>query len=90
MNNNSVTIDQGQNCTRVKLTCEHQNGLMYLVPADKSWVCSQENIAAHAIAGFMGDLVDLKDPVIMEIMQRWGLYFRRLPIDSDTNSNKPS
>ena len=90
MNKNSLTIDQGQDCTRIKLTCEQQNALMYLVPADKSWVCSPENITAHAIAGFMGDLVDLKNPVVMEIMQQWGLYFRRLPIDQDTNSNETS
>ena len=90
MNNNSVSIDQGQDCTRVKLTCEHQNGVLYLVPADKSWVCSQENMTAHSIAGFMGELVDLKDSVVMEIMQRWGLYFRRLPIDRDSHSDETS
>ena len=81
MAEHGVDIRPGQGMTRVHLSCAHQRGLLYVVPAEKSWVCSQENLPAHALAGFLGELVDLGDLTVKELMNRWGIYFRRLPLD---------
>lgn len=71
----------GEGMTRVKMSCTHQRGLLYVVPAEKSWVCSQEYMPAHALAGFLNDLMDLKDSRVKELMQNWGIYYRQLPLD---------
>ena len=68
---------------RVELECEHQNGLLYVVPAESSWVCSEELMHAHAMAGFFRELADLEDERVYELMQRWGLYYRPRPLASD-------
>ena len=65
---------------RVELQCEHQNGLLYVVPGEGSWVCSEDLLHVHAMAGFFGELVELNDPRVKEAMQRWGLYFRQRPL----------
>ena len=61
---------------RVELECEHQNGLLYVVPSEASWVCSDELLHVHALAGFFGQLVELDDPEVKKAMRRWGLYYR--------------
>ena len=71
----------GQGMTRVQVSCIHQNGMLYVVPAEKSWVCSEEHMPAHALAGFLTELMELEDPRVKEAMQRWGIYFRQLPLD---------
>jgi hypothetical protein len=57
--------------------------MLYVVPAEASWVCQPENIHAHALAGFLRELVELDDPRVRELMQRWGLYYRARPIESE-------
>ena len=81
MVDHGVYVKPGEGMTRVQITCIHQSGILYVVPAEKSWVCSQERMPAHAIAGFMGELTALKDPRVAELMQRWGIYFRELPLE---------
>ncbi len=76
-----LTVKHGEGATRVRISCMHQSGLLYMVPAERSWVCSQEYMPAHALAGFLRELTDLKDPHVKELMQRWGIYFRQLPLD---------
>ena len=71
----------GKGNTRVLLGCTHQRGLVYLVPAEKSWVCSEEMLPGHALAGFLGELTALGDAQVEEMMQRWGIYFRQMPLD---------
>ena len=83
MTDYGLSIRPGQGITRVQISCMHHRGLLYVVPAEKSWVCSQEYMPAHALAGFLKDLVDLQDPRIKEAMQRWGIYFRQLPLDEE-------
>ncbi len=78
-----LIIKHGQGMTRVEISCMHQSGLLYMVPAEKSWVCSQEYMPAHALAGFLGDLMDLKDSRVKKLMQRWGIYFRQLPLEEE-------
>lgn len=78
-----VTIKEGTGDTRVDIQCNHQSGMLYVVPAEASWVCQPENIHAHALAGFLRELVDLDDARVRELMQRWGLYYRARPIESE-------
>ncbi len=75
-----MTVTPGEGMTRIQVTCEHQSGLIYVVPAERSWVCSAENIPAHAQAGFFRELVALKHPGVQDLMQQWGLYYRQLPL----------
>lgn len=87
-----LTIKPGDDMTRIQVTCPHQSGLLYVVPAERSWVCSREQIPSHALAGFFRELVALKDPRVQELMQSWGVYYRQLPLEgehSETSSEGP-
>ena len=77
-----LTVRHDTGGKRVELECEHQNGLLYVVPGDASWVCSEDLLHVHAIAGFMKQLVQLGDPQVDDLMRRWGLYFRERPLAS--------
>jgi len=78
-----LNIKPGPDMTRIQATCAHQSGLLYVVPAERSWVCSSEHVPAHALAGFFRELVALKDQRVQELMQLWGIYYRQLPLDSE-------
>ena len=78
-----VTIKEDVGDTRIEIECEHQNGLIYVVPSEASWVCDSSNIHAHALAGFFRELCELSDSRVSELMQRWGLYYRSRPIRGD-------
>lgn len=80
-----VIVKTGTNMSRVRVTCQHQSGLIYAVPGPRSWVCSDELRAAHAMAGFFRELVALKDPRVERLMQEWGLYYRSLPLEGDAD-----
>ncbi|MDA0988906.1 MAG: hypothetical protein O2783_07285 [Chloroflexi bacterium] len=77
-----VTVKEDVGSTRVEIQCAHQSGLIYVVPAEASWVCQPEHIHAHALAGFFRELMELTDPRITELMQRWGMYYRSRPLDT--------
>ena len=68
--------------SRLDLQCPHQNALVYSIPAEASWVCSEELRTAHALAGFLGDLINLQDPMISNLLNVWGLYYRSRPLES--------
>ena len=74
---------------RIEIRCTHQNGLLYIVPSEASWVCSEELLHAHALAGFFRQLSELDDQRIGEIMARWGLCFRPRPLDSQEQEGNP-
>ena len=78
-----LTVKTGEDMARVQVTCPHQSGLIYAVPGDRSWVCSDELRPAHAMAGFFRELIALKDPRVESLMQQWGLYYRSLPLDAE-------
>ncbi len=84
-----LTIKEDTGGKRIELQCEHQNGLLYIVPGEASWVCSEELMHAHALAGFFQQMSELDDPRIKELMQRWGLYYRPRPLAS-TKADKTS
>ena len=78
-----LTVKQGSGGKRLEMQCSHQNGLLYVIPGEGSWVCSQELMHAHALAGFFRELMELDDDRLHQLMQRWGLYFRSRPIEAD-------
>ena len=78
-----ITVKDGSGGKRIELECEHQNGLLYVVPSQSSWVCSEDLIHVHALAGFLGELVTMDDFRVQELMQNWGIYFRSRPLSSD-------
>ena len=67
---------------RIELQCAHQNGLMYIVPAESSWICPEDFLHAHALAGFFKELSTLNDQRVKQLMNKWGLYFRNRPLRS--------
>ena len=77
---NGLTVKPGEEMTRIQLSCPHQSGLIYVVPADRSWVCTSEQMPSHALAGFFRELVQLKDSKVEALMQSWGIYYRQLPL----------
>lgn len=81
-----VTVKNGEDMARVQVTCPHQSGLIYAVPGDLSWVCTDDLRAAHALAGFFRELTALKDPRVESLMQQWGVYYRSLPLDSEAEA----
>ncbi len=76
-----MTIRSGEGLTRIQVSCSHQSGMIYVTPAERSWVCDRQLLPAHALAGFFRELVGLRDPKVEALMQTWGLCFRQLPLD---------
>ena len=72
--------------TKIEVQCVHQNGLIYVVPSESSWVCTEDLRHVHALAGFFKQLIELEDPKIQEAMQKWGIYFRPRPLADDEQS----
>ena len=79
-----LEVKPSDDMTRIQAVCEHQRGLIYVVPAERSWVCTPDSMPAHALAGFFRELVALKSPEVEELMRQWGLYYRQLPAPQDT------
>lgn len=74
-----LTITRGDDMTRIQVSCDHQQGLIYVVPAERSWVCDNQRLPAHALAGFFRELVALQQPAVKQLMDQWGIYYRQLP-----------
>jgi len=85
-----ITIKHDQGSKRLEVQCAHQNGLLYIVPSEASWVCTEEYLHAHALAGFFKELTGLKSQQVKEVMQRWGLYFRERPLDEGVEEKQPT
>lgn len=80
-----MLVKLGNGGTRVEVGCTHQRGLIYVVPSEASWVCSSDYLHAHALAGFLKELVGLRDTRVKQLMQRWGIYFREKPLEEDSS-----
>jgi len=74
-------ITAKEDVTRFDFSCAHQSGVLYIIPAESSWVCQGKDIQAHALAGFFKQVSRLEDPKIQAAMQRWGLYYRPRKVD---------
>ena len=79
-----LDIIPGNDMTRIRAVCEHQRGLSYVVPAERSWVCDKEYLPAHALAGFFRELTALESKEVEGLMQQWGIYFRQLPTEQES------
>ena len=79
-----LDIIPGNDMTRIRAACEHQRGLIYVVPAELSWVCDKEYLPAHALAGFFRELTALDSKEVEGLMQQWGIYFRQLPTEQES------
>ena len=78
-----LNVKQDTGGKRLEIRCAHQNGLLYVVPSEASWVCSEDLLHVHAMAGFFRQLAELDDQRVHELMQRWGLYFRPRPLETE-------
>ena len=76
MSETGLTVDGKSGSKRISFRCEHQNGILYVVPSEATWVCEEDLLHVHALAGFFKRLVQLGDPRVMDTMQKYGLYFR--------------
>ena len=85
-----ITVKQDTGGSRVEVQCKHQNGLVYVVPAESNWVCSEELVHAHALAGFLRDLTRLADPEVQRLLQKWGLYYRERPLSEEGEDQAPA
>lgn len=78
-----LKVKQDTGGKRLEIQCSHQNGLLYVVPSEASWVCSEELLHVHAMAGFFRQLTELEDQRVHDLMQKWGLYFRPRPLETE-------
>ena len=76
-----ITVKHDKGGSRIEIRSHNQAGLLYSVPAEASWVATQEQLPAHSLAGFLNELTGLADPRVEGLMQKWGLYFRPLSLD---------
>ncbi len=83
-----LTVKHDSGGKRIEIECSHQNGLLYVVPSEASWVCSEELLHAHALAGFFRQLMDLENQDVKDVMRRWGLYFRERPLASQNEQEE--
>ena len=83
MTDTGLSITIGKEMAQIHASCDHQSGLIYVVPAERSWVCAIDYLPAHALAGFFRELVALKHTGVQELMREWGIYYRELPRGND-------
>ena len=76
MRGGGLNLKTGQGSASLEMECPHQNGLLYMVPGDRSWVCEDDLRPAHVLAGFFDEITGMDDARIREAMNRWGLYYR--------------
>ena len=79
-----ITLTTGKGLSKMRLQCEHQKGIIYAVPAEMSWVCEDTTMPAHALAGFFNELLTENRSLVRDLMQKWGIYFRQLPLNDET------
>ena len=85
-----LTVKHDTTGKRIEIECKHQNGLIYVVPSEASWVCSEDLLHAHALAGFFSQLNELEDERVKGIMRRWGIYYRPRPLASGDEAEEDS
>ena len=81
-----ITVKQDTGGSRVEIQCKHQNALIYVVPGEASWVCTEDLVHAHAIAGLFHDLAELDLSDVNRVMRKWGVYYRERPLNEGDGS----
>ena len=89
MNEPGIKLSQGSQSSRLEIEWPPPSGVLYIIPGEASWVCSTELLHAHALAGFLGELVELDLSQVNKAMQRWGMYYRPRPITNDSSEKEP-
>lgn len=82
MTHSNIPIKGSPDSKRIALKCEHQNGLLYSIPSEANWVCDEDTIHIHSLAGFFKELIEFQNSDVTKLMQRWGLYYRTGKPDS--------
>ena len=88
MDDSNVSIKGGFGSKRISLKCDHQNGLLYSIPSEANWVCDEDSIYIHSLAGFFKALTEIQNADVNKLMQRWGLYYRTKKNESTTDLSK--
>ena len=88
MEGGGFTLKAGQGSASMEMECPHQNGLLYMVPGERSWVCEEDVRPAHVLAGFFKEIAELDDARIREAMNRWGLYYRPRALKSQDEKSR--
>ena len=78
---NGLVVHQSNGGSRIEIACKHQNALVYIVPSTANWVCEDKSVHAHSLAGFLKDLFELDLPIVQEISQKWGIYYRERSLE---------
>ena len=83
-----LIVKHGSKGKRIEMQCEHQNGIAYVVRGEANWVCDEDLLHAHSLAGFFRELGELDDDRVAHIMQRWGIYYRPRPLATDSAASE--
>ena len=84
----ALKINRSESQVRIELKCDHKSGILYIVPSDSSWVCKDQNLGSHSISGFFSDIIENGDKKTIDLMQKWGVYYRNNPfMDSDESKD---
>ena len=73
MENSGITIHGEDKNKRIHMKCEHQSGLIYIVPSESNWVCQPEHMPAHSLAGMF------KDIALSTILPRLSMLYLKTP-----------
>ncbi|MEK9659853.1 MAG: hypothetical protein VW450_07920 [Chloroflexota bacterium] len=76
-----ITVKEAAGGSRVEIRAQNQAGVLYATPAEASWVAAPEQLAAHALAGFLNDLTQDASPAVHALMAKWGIAYRPLPLE---------
>ena len=76
-------IKSQSDLTTIKLGGSHQHCILYIVHGSEgNWVVNENEMLGHSLAGLMKDIVGLDDPRIQKALDKWGIRYRSLPIES--------
>jgi hypothetical protein len=75
-----ISFKPSEEQLQVTLECPHQHGRLYIVGSEMNWICRASRRPAHSLAGFFGELGELENERVKELMKRWGMYYRPLPL----------
>ena len=79
---NGIIVKQGNGgATRIEIRSKNQAGVLYIVPAEASWVASEEQLHAHSLAGFFTEIMEVDSEEIKKLMHQWGMSFRPLALE---------
>tara|TARA_Y100000590_G_scaffold469346_1_gene656400 strand:+ start:12285 stop:12542 length:258 start_codon:yes stop_codon:yes gene_type:complete len=85
MDTKGIQVKQDDSGSRVNFQCDHQKGVLYVIPSESNWVCSSELRLAHSLAGFLKELGEINDPNLNLMMRRWGIYTRNIDVLSESS-----